>query len=629
MYFMFPLGLLGLIGIPVIIIIYIIKNRYTEQTVSSTYIWDVAERFLKNKKPISKLKGLLSLILQLLAVTVISLVIAHPVFVLKNAAKDFCFVLDGSGSMSIKVGDQTRFEKGRNEIKNIINSSSDGSRYTLVYVADSTRVVYEYLENKDKAIELLDDLEISYVQNSVMDSVIFTSDYFQKNTSTEVYLVTDKTHSVENAQLIDVSSDAENYSIVEANFVYTTNKVMITGKSYSYVNDADLTFKVKMDGEEKESTLKIESLGMMVTKDALHVKKETETYFILEVDKPEEGKDFGELEIIIENEDALACDNNYKLYNVASEHNYNAVVVSEKPFFIGAVLQTVSDAKIFVTTPDEFNSSIGGYDLYVFDSCAPSSLPKDGAIWIFNARKNIPNSGFTIQEEISLPEPSEIKYKVSSSSSYKRFTQGTVGSVMHIGGYVKYGLYRTFTTLLTFDGDPVVFTGDTASGNREVVFSFDLHDSDIVMTADWLILCKNFVNYSFPKVIEQSNYEVGESLSVNVLSSFKSIRVEAPSGKVNYLETNTATAEMQLTEVGEYVITVDSGTSVKTFKVWAKLPPAEGRIHDAGELYALHGEKTQAYTDGKFDKLWIIIAILGVVFIVDWIIYCYEQHQLQ
>ena len=31
MSFMFPLGLLGLIGVPVIIIIYIIQSKYTEQ----------------------------------------------------------------------------------------------------------------------------------------------------------------------------------------------------------------------------------------------------------------------------------------------------------------------------------------------------------------------------------------------------------------------------------------------------------------------------------------------------------------------------------------------------------------------------------------------------------------------
>ena len=101
MRFLYPLGLLGLIGIPVLIIIYIIKNKHTEQTISSTYLWRLSERFLKRKNPISKIKGLISLILQCLTVLLISLAIAHPVLVLKGQAYEYCFILDGSGSMQM------------------------------------------------------------------------------------------------------------------------------------------------------------------------------------------------------------------------------------------------------------------------------------------------------------------------------------------------------------------------------------------------------------------------------------------------------------------------------------------------------------------------------------------------
>ena len=44
MRFLYPLGLLGLIGIPILIIIYLIKNKYTEQTVASTYLWELSEK---------------------------------------------------------------------------------------------------------------------------------------------------------------------------------------------------------------------------------------------------------------------------------------------------------------------------------------------------------------------------------------------------------------------------------------------------------------------------------------------------------------------------------------------------------------------------------------------------------
>ena len=102
MTFLYPLGLLGLIGIPILIIIYIIKSKYTEQLVASTYLWTLSERFLKRKNPISRVTGMISLILQLLAVLFISLAIAHPIITVPGAAKEYCFVLDGTGSMNMQ-----------------------------------------------------------------------------------------------------------------------------------------------------------------------------------------------------------------------------------------------------------------------------------------------------------------------------------------------------------------------------------------------------------------------------------------------------------------------------------------------------------------------------------------------
>ena len=84
MRLLYPLGLLGLLGIPILIIIYIIKNKYTEQIVPSTYLWKLSEKFLTKKKPITLISGIVSLILQILAVLIVSIIIAQPVITIKN-----------------------------------------------------------------------------------------------------------------------------------------------------------------------------------------------------------------------------------------------------------------------------------------------------------------------------------------------------------------------------------------------------------------------------------------------------------------------------------------------------------------------------------------------------------------
>lgn len=67
MNFLYPIGFLALLGVPVLILIYIIKNKYTEQVIPSTYLWTLSEKFLKKRLPINKLVGIISLILQILS----------------------------------------------------------------------------------------------------------------------------------------------------------------------------------------------------------------------------------------------------------------------------------------------------------------------------------------------------------------------------------------------------------------------------------------------------------------------------------------------------------------------------------------------------------------------------------
>ena len=81
MTFMYPLGLIGLVGVPLLILIYILRSKYNEQTIASTYLWTLSEKFFKRRNPLSGITGIISLVLQILTVITVSLLIARPVFV--------------------------------------------------------------------------------------------------------------------------------------------------------------------------------------------------------------------------------------------------------------------------------------------------------------------------------------------------------------------------------------------------------------------------------------------------------------------------------------------------------------------------------------------------------------------
>ena len=79
MSILLPLGLLGLIGIAVLILIYILKPNYQQKLVSSTYIWELSLKYRKKKIPVSRLRNLIILICQLLIIAACAMILAQPV----------------------------------------------------------------------------------------------------------------------------------------------------------------------------------------------------------------------------------------------------------------------------------------------------------------------------------------------------------------------------------------------------------------------------------------------------------------------------------------------------------------------------------------------------------------------
>ena len=612
MRFIYPLGLLGLLGIPVLIIIYIIKNKYTEQIVPSTYLWNLSEKFLKKKKPISLISGIISLILQILAVIVVSVLIAKPVITLPNAAKDYCFIIDGTGSMNFEVGETTRMEIGKIKIEELIESSKNGSSYTLIYVGATSRVVYENLSNKDKAIEMLTKLQPTGVTVGLTGIINHVQNYYNENKSLETYFITDKDYTSSNINIINVSNNEENFAVYDTTtFVEGTN-MKVSSSIISYADDAILNVDVYVNSE------------LLTTKEV-----ECKKGLVQEFSTYVNVTDYETLEVKISNDDALDLDNNEVLYNIEKTHSYSTLIVSDRPFYLTSVIENVGNTEILVVSRDDYNSSMTGFSLYIFDSYTPSELPTDGTVWLFGVSSSIDQSGFSVQDVIEDETGIAATYPKNSTSIYRTLTSGLLKNQIYVTKYYKYGLYKNFTVLLTHEGNPLIFTGLTDSGNREVVFAFDLHDSNVPLLLDYLTLSKNLLNYSFPIILEKSSYICGDIVELNVLSNCDSIRVETPNGNVSYLDISSEVTSYQTSEVGTHTIKVMIGDKEKVFNIFVGLPLTEQYNSDEVTTLELQGVKENNYRDGIYDELIVLFIILAVIYMADWMVYCYEQYQLR
>lgn len=617
MSFLYPLGLLGLIGIPILIIIYIIKTKYTEQTVASTYLWTLSERFLKRRNPFSKISGIISLILQMLAIALISIGIAHPMFTLPGAAYEYVFVLDASASMQMQQGEQTRFDAAKAQIAETIEEATDGSRYTLVLAGSDTIVIFDQLTDKDGALTMLQEQEAGYDVEALSDAAAIAQRYFNENTSAKVFLYSDAEHQVgENIRLVNVAQQEKNFAIGNVSYSISGGKLSVVGDLISYSGEETLEVNLYVDGEFQTTYIGF-------------VSEEQPARFQLTCQKDT----FASIRVAVDVNDALVSDNEVCIYDTKSDSAYNTLIVSDEPIFLESSLVSFGHINYTISGTEDFaeqlDGDVSGYGLYIFDGYTPSVLPSDGAVLFVNPTASVENSGFSVQMTTTLENYGRLDKTESSASLVKSLLAYTDDESIFIKRYVKCGTYRNFTTLYTYRNQPVIFAGTNDYGNRQIVVAFDLHDTEFPLQTNIVALMWNFMEYSFPEVVEQKNYYVGDAVQVNVLANCDSIRVESPKGSVSYLSTAMAVSELDLTENGTYTIIATVDGAARRFQIYAAIPEAERTpVGNAVEV-SLQGQATEGGFDGSYDPLLILFIVLAVIFAAEWGVYCYEKRQLR
>lgn len=616
MSFIYPLGLLGLIGVPIVILIYILKNKYNEQTVPSTYLWILSEKFFKRRNPLSGLTGIISLILQILTVIFVSLAIARPVFVVPESANEYCFILDCSGSMQMTDnGDKTRFELAKEKITSVINEAGGGSSYTLVTANAESGAVYERLTDKKLALELLSSVECSDGMIEEGDALAVAQKYYDENRSFVTYFLTDKAYSEHNGiELVNFArDDAVNYSVTDARGTLFGGLLNVTASVTSHTTDATLTAELYINGSDKPADSVELSVSAAQT---------------AEVELSAAAESYDSFSVVIANPDDLSADNRVVSYNQKSESSYDILVVSETPFFFEAALDVLTDSKVDVIEPDEYNGQVG-YGLYIFHTFTPEELP-DAAVWLINSSKSVPDSGFGIRGVVELDEPAAIVKSNSTASAARKMLEGIDGKNIFISEYVKYsGMYAKFTTLFSYESNPLIFAGTNAMGNREVVVGFDLHKADFSLSVDYVPLIGSLLAYSCPDVLDRTSYSSGEDVNVNVTANVINVKAISPDGEEIYVDSSTDIGVLHLDKVGTYTVRVTTHDAVKEYKLYSATPEEESAPTSEESAYSLVGEQEFLKTDGEYDPLVILFVCLALVFCADWMVYCYEKYQLR
>ena len=142
MPFTTPLALLGLLFIPAVVAMYLLKLRRDETIVPSTLLWTRLVADVEANAPWQKLRRSLLLLLQLLLVVILALLAARP-FLERPAglARDVVLVIDTSASMAATDVLPNRLEAAKSAALAALRDLPTGGKVSVIAADRSARIV--------------------------------------------------------------------------------------------------------------------------------------------------------------------------------------------------------------------------------------------------------------------------------------------------------------------------------------------------------------------------------------------------------------------------------------------------------------------------------------------------------
>ncbi len=142
MYFANPLGLLGLLSLPIIAAIHLYHRRFPPMEIAGAHLWGVEMEMRSAGRRRDKLPITATLLLELLAALLLTLILSQPQFGIGDSATHLVVILDNSASMMAKssVSDKpaTLRDIAIANLEQQVSELDSNSRFTLILTGRRT-----------------------------------------------------------------------------------------------------------------------------------------------------------------------------------------------------------------------------------------------------------------------------------------------------------------------------------------------------------------------------------------------------------------------------------------------------------------------------------------------------------
>ncbi len=662
-----PLGLLGLLGIPIIILIYLLKSKYVQKPVSSTFIWKRSLKYVKTRLPLNFIFSLL-LILQLLTVIFASLAISRPT-ILPFKAKDTVIILDSSASMmTVNEDGKTRYQLAIEHLEEEAGKAGENNKITVISAGNVSDTHVFRSADKVEIINAIEDLICDDGVGDIEGALTLASNVQNMNPDTEIKFYTDKEYfDADGVEIVNFASETdENIGITNLTDTLMGAKYMFNATVNFFTPNAtnedgtpatrDVSVSLYIDDQLVNTQTVTVSAGKNIITFATKESLVADNAIFYQISSITE---YQSVKVTLDGleEDGLASDDQRILY--ASEADRVKILVvstyaemiknqdgqmeasAAKTTFLVTVLRnigyTLSNKTDIKQELSQVNNggAIEGYDLYIFDGVMPQVLPVDGAVWFFNPPKDPVGTSLELSTSKQTAEVGSPFYMIpavsSDSEAYKILTKNLGKRNIAVGEYRT--LYTNdsskYEEIFTVNNDAVIMAGKE-NNIRVVCMSLDIHMTNLPMLIDFPLLINNMLTYSLPEVVEQRAFNVGQTVkfSAPVGATEVELRYHNASGEIDTLDVMEAVdTEFLLERIGVYSLLVKyEGDNEKVFYLPTAVPADESDTTAMGDTIVAEDVTTTIEVEKDPMEAWpYVVMILLAIIVIEWGVYYRDE----
>ena len=192
MPFITPLALAGLVFVPAVIAMYMLKLRRDQAVVPSTLLWSRLLTDVEANAPWQRLRRSPLLLLQLLLVIALVLLAARP-FLERPAglARDIVLVMDTSASMAATDVAPNRLAAARAAAIDALGDLPTGGRVSVIAVDRSARIVVNDTSDLSRVRQALDELQPAASRGDLGDALELASKLAARSGDAQILIATD------------------------------------------------------------------------------------------------------------------------------------------------------------------------------------------------------------------------------------------------------------------------------------------------------------------------------------------------------------------------------------------------------------------------------------------------------